>query len=152
MTDPDQKWEDIPSLDLEMDTDYESRVKEKEGRRHSRVDSGALQKILSLDSTSIPIKIASARQGVFYGVIVDLSQSGIKLTSPKTLLKEEKIKIGFKIGERTVIAKAVIRWTCSNEMYTTAGLEFQDLPTGDAEFLNSLATASMLNKTGAFRV
>ena len=78
MSDSDKKWDDIPSINLEMDTDYESRVKEKEGRRHARVNTQALQNILPQGTTSIPIRIATVKHGVFDGVISDLSQSGVR--------------------------------------------------------------------------
>ena len=152
MSDPEENWDDIPSLNLEMDTDYESRVTGKEGRRHARVNSNALKKIISTSGTSIPIRIATASQGVFDGVIADLSQSGVRLTSPKSLIKGEKVKVGFKIDDRTIISKAIIRWICASEMYITAGVEFRGLSTSDEEFLGALATASMFNKTGIFRL
>ena len=152
MSDPEENWGDIPSLNLEMDTDYETRVKGKEGRRHARVNSNALKDIVSTSVNAIPIRIATASQGVFDGVISDLSQSGVRLTSPKSLSKGEKVKVGFKVDNRTIISKAIIRWTCTSEMYITAGLEFRGLSSSDEEFLGALAAASLFNKTGVFRL
>ena len=145
-------WDNIPSLNLEMDTDYDSRVKGKEGRRSTRIDTSALKHILAQGMTLIPIRVATVKQGVFDGVIVDLSETGVRFTSSKSLTKDEKIKVGFKIDERTIISKAIIRWVCSSEKDCTVGIEFQGLSPADQDFLRTLTTASLFNKTGAFRV
>ncbi|MBU0479690.1 MAG: PilZ domain-containing protein [Proteobacteria bacterium] len=152
MAESEHNWDDIPSLSLEMDDEYNNRLQAREGRRHARVDTNALKNILTTPVNVIPIRIATALHGVFDGVIADLSQSGVRLSASEKLSKDEKARVGFKINDRTIIAKAIIRWTCQNDMYCTAGLEFEGLSSSDEEFLGALATAGMFNKTGAFKV
>ncbi len=153
MSDKEQKWDDIPSLKLEMDDDYDSRMDSKEGRGCARVDSGALKSIISAQGvTRFPIRIATAKKGVFDGVIEDLSETGVRLIAPKVLAKNEMTKVGFKMDDRTIISKAIVRWVSPREEGCTAGLEFQAISAADQEFIRTLTTASLFNKTGAFRV
>ncbi|MBU0479689.1 MAG: PilZ domain-containing protein [Proteobacteria bacterium] len=152
MSGSEHNWDDIPSLKLEMDDEYDQRLQGKDRRRHARVDINSLKGVLTWNINSIPIRIATAGHGVFDATVVDLSQSGVRVFSPKKLNTGERVRVGFKINDRTIIAMAVSIWTRQNETHCTAGLEFQGLSASDSEFLGALATASMFNKTGAFRI
>ncbi len=144
----DKSWDNIPSLNLEMDNDYDDRIKSKEGRRHERTDVTELQKILPGNLTRLPVRVGTAGKGVFDGLILDLSQSGMRIRIPKALNKGELVKVGFIINQRTVMAKAATRWVSIKQTYCDVGLQFEDLPGADAGLIAQLTSASMLSQVG----
>ncbi|MBU0674941.1 MAG: PilZ domain-containing protein [Proteobacteria bacterium] len=143
----DKSWDDIPSLNLEIDSTYSKRLEDAEGRRHTRTDGDALRRMLDGRDT-LPIRIATAQKGVFDGMVLDLSKSGVRLTAPKKLDKGELVKVGFMLNDRTIISKAITRWVSPKPNGCSAGLEFHDLPKDLAEYIASLSSANLLNKVG----
>jgi hypothetical protein len=141
-------WDQIPSLDLEMDGDYAKKLKAKEGRRHHRSDFSSLKTVFNNEVPSLPIKIATTANGVFEGFILDLSESGCKLVATEKLEKGEPAKVGFVINQRTVVAKAIVRWVSPRGSGCTAGLEFRGVSDEIKEFLGTLISASLFNKIG----
>ncbi|MEN8136003.1 MAG: PilZ domain-containing protein [Thermodesulfobacteriota bacterium] len=149
MSDIEKKeWDKIPSLNLEMDDAYADRLKEKDGRRHRRTDIAGLKSVLKGDVSSIPIRIATAADGVFDGIILDISESGCRVAVRKKLKKDELAKLGFTINERAVITKAIARWISDEDYGCSAGLEFQGISGDLKEFLGTISSASLFNKVG----
>lgn len=144
----DKSWDNIPSLNLTLDTDYDNRLKSKEGRRHERTDAAALKNLLPGNLTRLPIRVGTMAKGVFDGLILDLSQSGVRIRIPKALNKGEQVKVGFILNQRTIMAKASTRWVSVKETFCDAGLQFEDLPSADAELIAQLTSASMLSRIG----
>ncbi|MBU0479691.1 MAG: PilZ domain-containing protein [Proteobacteria bacterium] len=149
--DNNKTWDSIPSLSLEMDNDYEDRLKSKEVRRHDRAHFNTIKNLLHQNYTSIPIRIATAAKGTFDGVIIDLSASGIRVSIPKELNEGERIKVGFIINKRTIMANGVARWTCNDGDKHTAGIEFHGIAADDREFIGSLSAATLLMKVGSIK-
>ncbi len=149
--DHNKTWDGIPSLDLEMDGEYEVRMKSKEGRRADRADFSTLKHLLHEKFTAIPIRIATAGKGTFDGTIIDVSATGLRVSIPKQLSNDERVKVGFIINKRTIMANAVARWTNKGEDKHTAGLEFHGIAATDREFLSSLSSASLLMKVGSVK-
>jgi len=144
-------WDEIPSLDLEMDEEYAERVKAKEGRRHHRTDISTLKTVLHGEISSLPIRIATASHGVFDSLILDLSESGCRVASPKKLNEGELTKVGFIINQRTVVSKAIARWITPKEYGCSAGLEFQGISKDLEEFLGTISSASLFSKVGSIK-
>ena len=144
-------WDKIPSLELEMDDDYGDRLKAKDGRRHHRTDISGLKTVLHGDVSSLPIRIATAANGVFNGIILDLSESGCRIAVPKNLKEGELTKVGFIINERTVVSKAIARWISPEDYGCSAGLEFQGLSADLKEFLGTISSASLFRKVGKIK-
>jgi hypothetical protein len=146
-----RNWDDIPTLKLEMDDDYEDRLKSKQSRRHERIEAVALKTILPGNPSRLQIRVGTAAKGVFDGLILDLSESGLRIRIPKALNKEELVKVGFILNDRTIKAKATTRWVDVKEKFCDVGLEFNDLPAEDVEFIGQLTTAAMLSRIGKVR-
>lgn len=151
MTEEKDKWGKIPSLDLEMDNEYDDKVKSKEGRRHHRTDIKTLKDVLHGEISSLPIRVATAGKGVFDGMILDLSESGCRIAVPKKLSKGELTKVGFIVNERTVVSKAITRWVEPKDYGCSAGLEFHGMPSELKEFLGTLSSASLFSKIGTIK-
>lgn len=144
----EKSWDNIPSLNLEMDNDYEDRIKSKEGRRHGRTEAAILKKILPDNPTRLPVRVGTVGKGVFDGLILDLSASGMRIRIPKALNKGELVKVGFIINQRTIMAKATTRWVNIKQTFCDVGLQFENLPPADSELLSQLTSASMLSQVG----
>lgn len=151
MTGSENKWDEIPSLNLEMDGDYEARLKAKQGRRHERSDAASLKNILPGNPARLPIRIGTAAKGVFDGLLIDLSASGLRIRIPKALNMGEAVKVGFILNKRTILAKATTRWVAVKERYCDVGLQFKDLAGDDADFIAQLTSASILSKVGKIK-
>jgi len=141
-------WDDIPTLHLELDTDYAKRLKAKQARRHDRADASSLKSILPQNLSRLQIRLGTSAKGVFDGLILDLSASGARIRIPKALNKGEGLKVGFILNQRTIMAKAVTRWVEIKENFCDVGLEFCDLPSADAEFITHLTSASIMSRVG----
>lgn len=143
-----KSWDDIPSLNTELDDDED--LEEKEERRHPRTDHGALTRLLFEDNP-FPVQILTTNKGQFEGMILDVSKSGIKLVAPKSLEQEERVKVSFTLSNRVISAKAVTCWTSLESNGFHIGLEFQDLPANIADFFDSLNTANLLDRVGKLK-
>ena len=139
-------WDQIPSLNLTMDEDYSDRA--KEDRRHSRSDFSALKTVLHSDVSSLPIRVASAAHGVFDGLIMDISESGCRIVVPNKLKKGELTKVRFIVEHRTVITKAIVKWTSPKNDGCIAGLEFREIAHDLKKFIGTICAATLFNKGG----
>lgn len=151
MSGQNKTWDDIPTLKLAMDEDYEDRLKSKQARRHERTEVASLKNILPGNLSHLRIRIGTAAKGVFEGLILDLSESGVRIRIPKALNKGELVKVGFFLNKQTIIAKATTRWLDVKEKFCDAGLEFNDLPPADAELIGQLTTAAILSRVGKIK-
>ncbi len=151
MTEKKDAWGNIPSLDLEMDNEYNEKLKSKEARRHHRTDIATLKDVLHGEISSLPIRVATAGKGVFDGMILDLSESGCRIAVPKKLSKGELTKVGFIINERTVVSKAITRWVEPKDYGCSAGLEFHGMPSELKEFIGTISSASLFSKIGTIK-
>lgn len=137
-------WDDIPSLELGME-DSSKEEKNRDNRRHGRIDSIVLKGLLLENVSFLPIKIATLN-GIYEGYIENLSQSGVRLSVPNFLEKGESVKLGFVINSRKIIVKGIVIWVNNYESGSTAGLEFVDPDQKDVDYIASLIHASNFNK------
>jgi len=151
MSGSNRTWDAIPSLNLGMDEDYDERLKSKSKRRHERTDVASLKNVLPGNLNRLPIRIGTAAKGVFDGLILDLSESGVRIRIPKALNKGEQVKVGFILNKRTLMAKAVTRWVTVKEKFCDVGLEFQDLSQADSELIAHLTSACLLSRVGKIK-
>lgn len=147
----DKSWDNIPSLNLEMDNDYGDRLKSKDGRRHERSNAAALKNVLPGNLARLPVRVSTVAKGMFDGLILDLSESGMRIRIPKALNKGEQIRIGFIINQRAIMAKATTRWVIVKQTFCDAGLRFENLPATDAGLIAQLTSASRLNQVGKIK-
>ena len=73
-----KKWDDIPSLSLEMESSSSERVKSGENRSCQRMDIEALKKLLEQKNLSLPVRVSTRNKGIFDGTILDISKTGVR--------------------------------------------------------------------------
>ncbi|MBC8208844.1 MAG: PilZ domain-containing protein [Desulfobulbaceae bacterium] len=141
-------WDQIPSLDLKMDADYTDRIKPNEDRSTHRTDIATLKTVLRDNVSSLPVKVATTAHGIMDGSLLDLSNTGCRASIPQKLNKGERAKVGFKINQRTIVSKAIVKWISPEDDGYSAGLEFQEIADDLKEFLGTLSSAALLNRIG----
>jgi len=107
-----------------------------------------LKNILPGSLTRLQIRVGTIAKGVFDGLILDLSESGLRIRIPKALNKGEQVKVGFILNQRTFMAKATTRWVSVKERFCDVGLQFEDLPVADGKLIAELTSASLLSRVG----
>lgn len=140
-----KNWDDIPSLEgLTVDWEFGSKTSH-EKRGFIRVNDEDVCGLFEMKE--ILIKIATARQ-TYTGRLLDISEGGLAL-SLSVLLDEQleenlPVKVGFFLGTRKIISKAVVRHTQKiGDRYTT-GIKFVDLGKETAEYIGGLYASQIL--------
>ena len=136
-------WDDIPSIEgLEIDWDYEP-----ENPLGKRADSRLTIKELSLlleEKCGIQVRLVT-ELGQFLAELIDVSQGGIRLkTNPVKFKKSQLAKIGFRLGNRPLIARGRIKHIHEEKEYVLLGIEFVGLPDSDGKFIAGLYAYSKL--------
>lgn len=138
MTQKKSSWEDIPSLDgLEVDWEYEPE--NPLGKRSwARMANRDLFLLFSVKN--IPVKVV-ARNFDRTGHLLDISKKGLAVLLPARLEREQPVKLGFFLGEKKVLSRAVVRNVSDVEGKYRTGLEFVDLEKNLETFIVGLSAA-----------
>lgn len=140
---PDEKkgWDEIPSLDgLQVDWDYTADTPLGK-RRFERLTVG--------DVTSIfEIKVVSVRVATSHftidGRLSDISGDGIAIMLKKRLEAGQHVKMGFFLGTQKIVTKAIVRQVTSVANGYKTGMQFHEMDSGDASYINSLYASKVL--------
>jgi hypothetical protein len=131
-------WDDIPSLDG-LGVDWEYEAENPLGKRGwPRITNNDLYSLL--DVKSIPTKVVSA-DFEQTGHILDISKNGLAVLLSAQLSDGQRVKIGFFLGKRKVVSRAVVRNTCTVEGKFRIGMEFVGLDKDSEAYIVSLGSA-----------
>lgn len=132
------KWDDIPSLDG-LGVDWEYEPENPLGKRvRARITNNDLHSLLGVKS--IPAKVVSADFDQS-GHLLDISKNGLAVLLPAQLSDGQRVKIGFFLGKRKVISRAVVRNTLTVEGKFRIGMEFVGLDKDSEDYIVSLGSA-----------
>ncbi|MCK5516950.1 MAG: PilZ domain-containing protein [Desulfobulbaceae bacterium] len=130
-------WDDISSMELEMDDSPENNQVEK--RAVTRLLANNVINVLVDKVKVIYVKVAT-RNGELpnKGSVENIHQQGMCFSMPgHGLSVKEPIIIGALLGKRVIKTQAIVRW----ETEEKAGIEFKDLNEDDEDFLKDLHSA-----------
>ncbi len=136
-------WDDIPSLDLSLETEKDVE-KTKDHRTAVRMVSQDILKMLTENAQVIYVRVAT-RKGMLNknGILQDINQGGLCfLMAAHGLQKNDSIKIGAMLGKRPIKTNAVVRWVTKDQV----GVEYVDIKPEDVSFLAELYSAKILNR------
>lgn len=138
MSDSQKKWDDVPSLELEIDWDFEPE--NPMGRRaYARLSSKQLHYLFQ--KQDIPVRIATNKRQ-FRGILLDVSQGGALVqTDIKRLEVSQLIKVAFFLGEEKILSKGRIRNIRKEDGNTLLGIEFVGLAENTNNFITTLYSA-----------
>ena len=138
-------WDRIPSVNLEIGEGCSEITKPWCERKYPRTDLVSLNKVLDENVTYLPVKMATANSGQCKGMILDISENGCRIAVPIQLKKGELTKVGFIVNKRTIISKAIVRWTSPQSHVDLVGMKFQGIPDDAKEFLRAISAVAMLD-------
>jgi hypothetical protein len=136
-------WDDIPSLNLELE---DKNAAEETSRRGGRVRLPArdVLSILKGNAKVILVQVATT-EGILpkKGVLHDIHQNGMCfIMLDHGLQKSVTIRIGTMLAEHAFQTSAVVRWATKDKV----GLEYVNPRQDDVTFLSELYSAKMLKK------
>jgi len=134
-------WDDIPSLD-EVGVDWEFKPTTLLGKRaFIRVKIEDLAKLFS--TSKILVKVATVKQ-TYNGHLFDISPGGLSLILPVSLKENQLLKVGFYLGSIKILSKAIVRYSRKIEDQYATGIQFVDLNSESAEYINGLYASKIL--------
>jgi hypothetical protein len=137
-------WDDIPSLNLELDNGDTAEGEGKDLRSAVRLISRDLLHMLMEEAKVIYVQVAT-RKGVLKkkGILQDINQGGLCFIMPAHgLHKNDQIKIGAMLGKRPFKTTAIIRWATNDKV----GVQYVNPKEEDVTFLAELYSAKILNR------
>ena len=136
-------WDDIPPLDgLEVDWEYEPE--NPLGKRAwARMANRDLFFLFGVKS--IPVKVV-ARNYDKTGYLLDISKKGVAVLLPAQLDCEQPVKIGFFLGDKKVMSRALVRNFSEVEGKYRTGLEFVGLEKNLETYIVGLSAAKGFQK------
>jgi hypothetical protein len=137
----------IPSANPGADRRH-ARIIEPKGqgeRKYPRTDLESLNKVLEENVAYLPIKLGTAANGEFKGMILDFSESGCRIAVSVQLQKGELAKVGFIINKRTITSTAIVRWVLPHSHVYLVGMEFQGMSKDAKELLWAISEVALLD-------
>lgn len=136
-------WDDIPSLDgLEVDWEYEPE--NPLGKRAwARMANKELLFLFAIKS--IPVRVVTINYDKT-GYLLDISKKGMAVMLPSRLDREQPVKIGFFLGEKKIVSRALVHNASEVEGKYRIGMEFIDLDENMEIFLVELSAAKGFQK------
>jgi len=141
----EKTWDEIPSLSLELDDADEAE--ETDERRSPRTERPGLMRLIP-NHMDLPVKIVTNNRGEIEGKILNLGRGGIKLNAAQMLDKGLQVQVEFTLNEKKIAAPAEVCWVSPQANGCDAGLKFSNLPANIGDYLDSLHTALLLDRTG----
>ena len=129
MNTPDETrgWDDIPSPDLDdLKVDWDFRPENPLGKRSShRLVDRELVRVFGV--LCIPVKIATV-DAIAKGLLQDISENGVAVRLPRQLRLDERVKLGFFLGEAKMLCEGTVRHVSSGPLGVTCGIRLNGLP------------------------
>ncbi|NNK96090.1 MAG: PilZ domain-containing protein [Desulfobacterales bacterium] len=120
----EKSWDDIPSLDgLDVDWDFETENPLGK-RKHSRMTKEELSALF--EKKTISVKIVTEKFNTM-GTLIDLSEGGIAVGMRRELLNDQKVRIGFFLGEQQIASRAIVRQVKRTNDGYKIGMHFHDI-------------------------
>ncbi len=142
MAEKKTNWDDIPSLEgLEMDWDYAADGAHAK-RRFERLTLDDMTNIFEMKT--IPVRVA-ASDFTIDGTVNDLSGGGIAVTLKKPVEVGQKVMVGFFMGSRKIVSRAVVKQTAPVKGGYRIGFQFEDIKEEDSSYINGLYASKVLN-------
>jgi len=135
MAEKKASWDDIPSLD-DFKVDWEYEPENPLGKRaHERMKDTELFPVLGV--STIPAKVA-AHEFEEKGFVADLTPAGVAVSLSTKLDKEKPVMVGFLLGQRKIISKAIVKNVREIDGRYRTGLMFEGLNKDHGDFIRSL--------------
>jgi len=133
--DKKNRWDDIPSLEgIGVDWEYKP-VTTLGKRRFVRLDSEEIHVLFEMKD--IFVKVSTVKE-TYTCHLLDINKGGLSLILPVLLEVNQPIKVGFLLGRMKILSKALVKHITKIEEQYATGIEFVDLNSEAAEYINQL--------------
>lgn len=132
-------WNDIETLDLCMDTEYDPII---DKRIFGRLTQEDIERLIN-EKNRIQVKI-STFSGTFSAHLKDISGGGILIHSPNKIPTDTNIKVGILLGDKKIITKGIVRHSIKLLNSYRIGVEFIKADPNDVEYIKELYTQKIL--------
>ncbi len=138
-----KSWDDIPSLDG-LSVDWEFEPDNPLGKRqYMRMTGIQLADLFSKEK--MPIKIGSNKRE-FNGLISDLCEGGLGVDMREELPVDRVVMVGFFLGKKKIVNRAVVRWCSKNEGHFRTGMMFQQMKEEDTQFISGVYASHKIRR------
>jgi len=137
----EKSWDDIPSLDgLDVDWDFETENPLGK-RKHSRMTKEDISSLF--EQNTISVKIVSEKFNTT-GTLIDLSEGGIAVGIKRELLNDQKVRIGFFLGEQKITSRAIVRQVKRTKGGYKVGMHFHDIKNEYFQYIAGVYASKVL--------
>lgn len=137
-------WDDIPTLDG-VGVDWGFKPTTPLGRRaFVRIKNKDIPKLFAV--SKILVQVATVKQ-TYTGRLLDISAGGLSMGLAVSLEENLPLRVGFFLGTVKIISKAVVRNCRKTEEQYATGVEFVDLDSESAGYINGLYASLILSKS-----
>lgn len=138
-----KSWDDIPALDG-LSVDWEFEPENPLGKRgHNRMSGADLADLF--DRRDMPIKIGIDKTQ-HTGQIFDLCEGGLGITIGDELPVDKVILVGFFLGKKKIVNRAVVRWSKKSADSFRAGMMFQKMKEEDSSFISGVYASHKIRR------
>jgi len=128
-------WDDIPTLEG-IDVDWNFKPVAPLGKRAIvRITKKEIPRMFEV--SNIFVKVATNTE-THTGQLHDISKSGMSVSMSVLLEENSPVRVGFFLGSVKIISQAVVRHAQKIEDQYTTGIEFIDLDSESAGYINGL--------------
>jgi len=135
-------WDDVPSMEgLSVDWNFKP-ISPLGKRAFVRIIKQDIPRIFSVDN--IFVKVATVTQ-TYTGQLLDISKGGLSMILPVLLEQNTLLRVGFFLGPVKITSKAVVKHSRNIETQHITGIEFIDLDSESAGYINGLYASLILH-------
>ena len=135
------KWEDIPSLDgLCMDFEYKPKTS-LDKRAFFRLSHEDVAQLFQIKEILVRISTVSK---IYTAQLLDISEGGLSLNLQEFLEENLPLKIGFFLGTKKILSKAIVRHSYKVKDWYRTGIQFIDLDKESSEYISELYASKIL--------
>lgn len=127
-------WSDIPSVD-EWCLEWDFQTPPLGKRAFVRIGNESIPKLYA--ASKIIVKVATVKH-IYKAILLDISADGLAMELSVPFEEEQPLKVGFYLGTVKIISKAVVKHTQKNGERYQIGIEFVDLNSEYAAYINGL--------------
>jgi len=136
-------WSDRPSVD-EWCLEWGFPTPPLGKRAFVRIENESIPKLYA--ASKIIVKVATVKH-IYKAILLDISADGLAMEISVQLEENQPLMVGFYLGTVKIISKAVVKHTKINGELYQAGIEFIDLNSEYAAYINGLYVSLVRSNT-----
>ena len=135
-------WDDLPTPEgLHVDWDFKP-IPPLGKRAFIRIGKNEIPKMFEVHKVFILVTTVTE---TYTGQLLDISKGGFSVSLPVSLEENSPLRVGFLLGPVKIISKAIVKHSRNIDNQHITGIEFIDLDSDSAGYLNGLYASLILH-------